>query len=319
LLYLYQSSLPRYGAFGWGGDYRNFEQVVEKARLACFNSGLRVDDHFVDITEMVGIGKGGQRSVKTTLMSRYATIEELAGTIPEKLPVAESIKQIEPKSEKAAKVDAADRFGDVPEPVPAKALSENPRRPRRRRWLWPLGATAKAGSVDPLSRGNDADEAILSRLRWVEFGPPALLSPLDGSTEPDVVATPRSRIESGPSWASRVFGQSRIRQSAIMAAAAKDARLKKRTLTNLYNERPTWLKLAHETLDRAVLAAYAAVDPEGHWSGDWYAVWLDTGAGQKSPADHPIAAERARVDQAVLGNLLRMNQARAGKTTSETG
>ena len=37
-------------------DYRNFEQVVEKARLACFNSGQRVDDHFVDITEMVGIG-----------------------------------------------------------------------------------------------------------------------------------------------------------------------------------------------------------------------------------------------------------------------
>jgi hypothetical protein len=37
------------------------------------------------------------------------------------------------------------------------------------------------------------------------------------------------------------------------AEAAKDARLKKRTLTNLYNERPTWLKLAHEQLDRTVL------------------------------------------------------------------
>src|ERR1019366_2000967 len=36
-------------------DYRNFEQVVEKARLACFNSGKRFDDHFVDITEMVEI------------------------------------------------------------------------------------------------------------------------------------------------------------------------------------------------------------------------------------------------------------------------
>jgi hypothetical protein len=102
-----------------------------------------------------------------------------------------------------------------------------------------------------------------------------------------------------------------IRQSAIMAAAAKDARLKKRTLTNLYNERPTWLKLAHESLDRAVLAAYAAVDPEGHWSEDWATVWLDTGAGQKPPADHPLAAERARVDQLVLGNLLRVNRARA--------
>ena len=41
---------------------------------------------------------------------------------------------------------------------------------------------------------------------------------------------------------------------------AKDAecakQLKKRTLTNLYNERPTWLALAHKKLDEAVAAAY---------------------------------------------------------------
>jgi type II restriction/modification system DNA methylase subunit YeeA len=34
------------------------------------------------------------------------------------------------------------------------------------------------------------------------------------------------------------------------------ANLKKRTLTNLYNERPAWLALAHQTLDAAVAAAY---------------------------------------------------------------
>jgi hypothetical protein len=34
------------------------------------------------------------------------------------------------------------------------------------------------------------------------------------------------------------------------------AKLKKRTLTNLYNERPTWLDLAHRRLDEAVFAAY---------------------------------------------------------------
>jgi hypothetical protein len=28
-------------------DYRNFAAVVEKARTACFNSGQRVEDHFV--------------------------------------------------------------------------------------------------------------------------------------------------------------------------------------------------------------------------------------------------------------------------------
>ncbi|GMU24111.1 MAG: hypothetical protein AMXMBFR13_41880 [Phycisphaerae bacterium] len=81
-----------------------------------------------------------------------------------------------------------------------------------------------------------------------------------------------------------------IRQSAIVAAAAQDDRLKRRTLTNLYNERPTWLRLAHERLDRAVLAAYAAVDPNGGWQEDWAAVWTETGAGQPLPDDHPLGA-----------------------------
>jgi hypothetical protein len=102
-----------------------------------------------------------------------------------------------------------------------------------------------------------------------------------------------------------------IRVSAIQAAAAKDPNLKKRTLTNLYNERPTWLKLAHRKLDEAVLAAYASVDPEGGWSEDWAEVWLDTGAGHPLPESHALLARRAEVDQAVLAALLRLNMARS--------
>ena len=90
----------------------------------------------------------------------------------------------------------------------------------------------------------------------------------------------------------------------------KNARLKKRTLTNLYNERPTWLRLAHEALDKSVLAAYAAVDAEGVWSEEWADVWKETGAGRAQPDDHPLAKRREEVDQRVLGNLLRMNLAR---------
>jgi hypothetical protein len=102
-----------------------------------------------------------------------------------------------------------------------------------------------------------------------------------------------------------------VRQSIIMAATAKDPRLKVRTLTNLYNERPTWLQLAHERLDRAVLAAYAQVDPAGGWSPDWAEVWKDTGAGFPLPAGHTLAVRRAEVDQQVLANLLRLNADRA--------
>jgi DNA-damage-inducible protein D len=52
-------------------DYRNFEQVIKKAKAACFNSGHRIEDHFVDITEMVEIGSGAQRPVNSVYMSRY--------------------------------------------------------------------------------------------------------------------------------------------------------------------------------------------------------------------------------------------------------
>ena len=103
-----------------------------------------------------------------------------------------------------------------------------------------------------------------------------------------------------------------IRWSAIMAIAATDSQLRHRTLTNLYNERPTWLKLAHRELDRAVLGAYAAVDPVSGWSEDWTEVWFDTGAGQPLPEGHALAGRRAEADRQVLANLLRLNLARAG-------
>jgi len=42
-------------------DWRNFMQVVDKARVACAQSGRRPEDHFGEITKMVAIGSGAQR------------------------------------------------------------------------------------------------------------------------------------------------------------------------------------------------------------------------------------------------------------------
>ena len=47
-----------------------------------------------------------------------------------------------------------------------------------------------------------------------------------------------------------------LREGWLNPPDASEAELKKRTLTNLYNQRPTWLANAHATLDAAVADAY---------------------------------------------------------------
>lgn len=53
-------------------EYRNFLNVIEKAKEACVNSRHDVVDHFVDVTDMIDIGKGGQRQAADIRLSRYA-------------------------------------------------------------------------------------------------------------------------------------------------------------------------------------------------------------------------------------------------------
>ncbi len=52
------------------------------------------------------------------------------------------------------------------------------------------------------------------------------------------------------------------RRAWLNPDGASEADLKKRTLTNLYNQRPAWLTHAHARLDRAVWAAYGWADPD---------------------------------------------------------
>ena len=53
-------------------DYRNFLNLVDKAKAACANSGQPVENHFVDVTEMVTIGSGATRAIDDTKLTRYA-------------------------------------------------------------------------------------------------------------------------------------------------------------------------------------------------------------------------------------------------------
>jgi type II restriction/modification system DNA methylase subunit YeeA len=93
-----------------------------------------------------------------------------------------------------------------------------------------------------------------------------------------------SRIETIAEAARRL---DELRRNWLNPEGASEAELKKRTLTNLYNARPSWLESAHERLDAAVFAAYG-------WPPDLS-------------------------DEELLQNLLALNLERAGESDRRHG
>ena len=53
-------------------SWDKFQNVIEKAKIACENSGVKVADHFRQVGKMVQIGSEAMREIEDIILTRYA-------------------------------------------------------------------------------------------------------------------------------------------------------------------------------------------------------------------------------------------------------
>lgn len=53
-------------------QWRNFVNIIDKAKESCTNAGVKTGDHFAEVSKVIEAGKGAQHEIEDILLTRYA-------------------------------------------------------------------------------------------------------------------------------------------------------------------------------------------------------------------------------------------------------
>jgi len=53
-------------------EWRNFLKVIEKAKISCYKSQQRIEDHFVGVNKTIAMPKGATKEIDDFMLTRYA-------------------------------------------------------------------------------------------------------------------------------------------------------------------------------------------------------------------------------------------------------
>lgn len=69
-------------------QWRNFLNVIDKAKASCQNAGQSLTDHFADVSKTIPMPKGASKTVPDYMLSRYACYLIVQNGDPRKEPIA---------------------------------------------------------------------------------------------------------------------------------------------------------------------------------------------------------------------------------------
>ena len=92
--------------------WQNFENVLSKAKVACANNGIVVEDHFADVSKMVTLGSGANRKVEDYMLTRYACylIAENGDPRKEQIAFAQSYFAVQTRKQELFHLEQGKRF-----------------------------------------------------------------------------------------------------------------------------------------------------------------------------------------------------------------